>query len=67
DKKIRDAARKKRASELLDLRNKGMLDHSDMLLGLYNGSNSGTGNAIAYAKEINLEMYVLHPDIYFAS
>lgn len=67
DKKKRDAARKKSASELLDLRNKGMLDHSDILLGLHNGSNSGTGNAIAYAKEINLEMYVVHPDVYFAS
>ncbi|OMF76704.1 SLOG family protein [Paenibacillus glucanolyticus] len=66
DKKKRDAIRKKRASELLDLRNRGMLDHSDMLLALHDGSKGGTGNAVAYAKEINVEMYVVHPNVYFA-
>ena len=66
DKKRRDAVRKKRASEFMDLRNKGMLNHSDMLLALHNGSNGGTGNAVAYAKEIELDMYVVHPDVYFA-
>lgn len=65
DKKKRDAARKKRAADFMDLRNKGMLDHSDMLLALHNGSKGGTGNAVAYAKEIDLEMYVVHPNVYF--
>ncbi|MCR6108624.1 hypothetical protein HXA32_20345 [Salipaludibacillus agaradhaerens] len=53
------------AAEFLDLRNNGMLDHSDVLLALYDGSSSGTGNAVAYARKINLETHVVHPSVYF--
>lgn len=57
--------RRKLASKFLDLRNEGMLDHSDVLLALYDGSSGGTGNAVKYAKKINLVTHTVHPSVYF--
>lgn len=49
----------------LELRNRGMLDKADVLLAVYDGSKGGTGNAVRYAQQTNLETVVVHPDVYF--
>lgn len=57
--------RKKLASKFLNLMNEGMLGHADVLLALHDGTPSGTGNAVAYAKQINLVTHTVHPNVYF--
>lgn len=57
--------RRELASKLLNLRNEGMLDHSDVLLALYDGTSGGTENAVKYAKKINLVTHSVHPNVYF--
>lgn len=49
----------------LDDRNNGMIDHADVLLALWDGSNSGTGNAVAYAKSIGRPIQMVDPKQYF--
>lgn len=59
-------ARKKKASQLLNLRNDGMIDHADELLGLYDGhSRGGTANALAYAKKVGKKTFIVAPSVYF--
>lgn len=60
-------ARKRKASQLLNQRNGGMIDHADELLGLYDGhSRGGTANALAYAKKVGKKTFVVAPDVYFS-
>ena len=40
-------------SDCISKRNKYMVDKSDIILAVWNGSNSGTGNIINYARKIN--------------
>lgn len=61
-----DGERRKLAGKFLNERNHGMLDHSDVLLALHDGSGGGTGNAVAYAKKTGLTTITVHPDVYFA-
>ena len=56
---------KKLSSKFLDDRNRGMLDHSDELLAVWDGSKGGTGNAVAYAKKTNLKTIVIEPTRFF--
>lgn len=59
-------ARKRKASQLLNLRNDGMIDHADELLGLYDGhSRGGTANALAYAKKVGKFTFIVAPSVYF--
>lgn len=59
-------ARKKKASQLLNVRNDGMIDHADELLGLYDGhSRGGTANALAYAKKVGKKTFIVAPSVYF--
>lgn len=62
-----DAERRHLSAKYLNLRNEGMLGHSNVLLALWNGTSGGTGNAVAYAKKTGLTTYIVHPDVYFAS
>lgn len=41
------------ASWKMDIRNKWMVDHSDKLCALWNGSPGGTANCVAYARKKN--------------
>ncbi len=43
------------------LRNKYMVDHSSLLIAVYNGTSGGTRNTINYAKKCGLEIISLHP------
>lgn len=60
-----DSERKKLAAKFLNVRNEGMLDHSNVLLALHDGTSGGTGNAVAYAKKTNLVTHTVHPNVYF--
>lgn len=57
--------RKRASVKYLNARNEGMLDHSDVLLALHDGSSGGTGNAVKYAKQTNLTTHIVHPSVYF--
>lgn len=57
--------RKQMAVKYLNDRNDGMVDQIDVLLALWDGSKSGTGNAVKYAKKINLVTHTVHPSVYF--
>ncbi len=43
------------------LRNKYMVDHSSLLIAVYNGSGGGTRNTIQYAEKRGLEVISLQP------
>lgn len=66
-KGLTNPERKKMASVYLNKRNEGMLDHSDVLLALWDGSSGGTGNAVAYGRRTNMEIVIVHPRVYFGS
>lgn len=53
------------AAKYLNVRNEGMLGHSDVLLALHDGTSGGTGNAVAYAKKTGLVTHTVHPNVYF--
>lgn len=59
DKRGRESGR------LLDVRNHGMLDSGDVLLALWDGTTSGTGNAVKYAETTSLTTIIVHPEVYF--
>ena len=42
-------------------RNRYMVDHSDLVIAVWNGSPSGTGNTVAYARERGKPVWVLEP------
>ena len=50
--------------ECLNDRNIGMIDHSDEVIALWDGTASGTGHAVAYAESLNKFIKVLHPEQY---
>ena len=53
------------AGKLLNNRNIGMVDHCDTLLAVFDGSPSGTKNAIDYAKRKSKEIVMIEPTKYF--
>ena len=61
-----DNERRRLAVVLLNKRNEGMLDHSDILLAVWDGTSGGTGNAVKYARKTGLEIVRIRPDKYFA-
>lgn len=54
------------AGKALDDRNNGMIDHSDVMLALWDGSKSGTGNAVNYSRSVNKAIQFIDPKKYFA-
>lgn len=48
--------------EKLQKRNQYMVDHADLIIAVWNGSNSGTKNCIDYAKKRNKPIVILNPD-----
>jgi len=57
--------RRKMAYVFLNKRNEGMLQHSDVLLAVWDGSTGGTGHAVKYAKKCGLETVFIDPEKYF--
>lgn len=62
---LTEKERRYMAIKLLDERNKGMIDQSDMLLAVWDGSKGGTYNAVKYAKEKGLEIFTIKPETYY--
>ena len=46
---------------LMQKRNQFMVDNSDTVLAVWDGSKSGTGNCVEYAKKKNVPVFVLEP------
>jgi uncharacterized phage-like protein YoqJ len=49
------------AAYKMQIRNEWMCNHCDILIGVWDGTPGGTGNAIAYAKSINKEIIYINP------
>jgi uncharacterized phage-like protein YoqJ len=45
----------------MQLRNQWMVDHSDLVIAVFDGTKGGTGNCINYAKKKNKEILILNP------
>lgn len=50
--------------DLMFARNEGMIDESDLLLAIYNGENSGTGQSVRYAEKEGKTVKIIHPDLF---
>ena len=48
----------------MEKRNKYMVDNSDLIIAIWNGSNSGTKNTIDYAKQKKLKIKIINPEVY---
>lgn len=60
-----ESERKNEAVKLLDIRNKGMINNCDILLAIWDGSPSGTGNAVEDARKSNIPVVEVDPAKYF--
>jgi len=49
------------SSRNMQRRNEWMVDHSDKVLAVWDGSNGGTGNCVAYARSIGREIIRIDP------
>jgi uncharacterized phage-like protein YoqJ len=49
------------ASWKMQKRNQWMVDHSDLVIAVYDGSTGGTGNCVSYAKQQNKNMIIINP------
>jgi uncharacterized phage-like protein YoqJ len=45
----------------MQIRNQWMVDHADMVMAIWDGSSGGTGNCVAYAKQVKKRIFVIHP------
>lgn len=45
-------------------RNEYMIDHSDVVIGVWDGSQSGTGNTLLYAKKKGCKIKIINPKDY---
>lgn len=52
----------KYTSDCMQKRNKYLVDSCDILLAIWDGKKSGTGNTVSYAKEMGKEVLVLNPN-----
>lgn len=43
------------------IRNQWMVDHSDMVIAVWDGTKGGTGNCVEYAKSINKDIFRIDP------
>lgn len=56
---IKTIVSKTYTSTCMQKRNKYMVDKSSLVIAVWNGSNSGTGNTVLYAKSKNKEVKIL--------
>ena len=49
------------ASWKMQKRNQWMVDHSDLVIAVYDGTTGGTGNCVFYAKQQNKNMIIINP------
>lgn len=61
-----DQERKYLSSRLLNVRNEGMVDNSDIMLAIHDGTSGGTNNARNYATKTGKPVVVIDPAKYFA-
>ena len=45
----------------LQIRNEYMTDNADLIIVIWDGSKSGTGNCVDYAKKLNKEIIIINP------
>lgn len=50
------------SSKKLQIRNEWMVNNSDKVLAVWDGSNGGTGNCVNYAKSINKDIIIINPN-----
>lgn len=56
---------KYRAIKALDKRNKGMMEHADVVIAVYDGTKGGTRNAVNDVKRLgNRPLIVIHPETF---
>lgn len=48
--------------DCMNLRNKYMVDNSDLLLAVWNGKKGGTANTVKYARKKEKEVVIINPD-----
>jgi uncharacterized phage-like protein YoqJ len=46
----------------MQVRNEWMVDHSDKLIGIWDGTSGGTGNCINYARSRGIELIIQNPN-----
>ena len=46
----------------MQLRNQYMVDNSNIVLAVWNGSSGGTANCVRYARSKNKEIIIINPD-----
>lgn len=49
-------------SDCMHKRNRYMIEHTDVVIAVWNGNPSGTGYTVNYAKEKGRKIYLLNPD-----
>lgn len=45
----------------LQIRNEYMVDNSDLIIAVWDGSKSGTGNCVKYAEKLNKKIIIINP------
>ena len=50
--------------DCMEKRNRYMVDHSDCVIAVWNGSNSGTSKTVKYAMTKELPITILHPNTF---
>ncbi len=46
----------------MQIRNKWIVDNSDLIIGVWNGSPGGTANCVRYIKEVNKPIEIINPN-----
>ena len=59
--KFQKAAIGEYAREKMQLRNQYMVDNSDIVIAVWNGSNGGTANCVNYAHKLNKQIIIINP------
>lgn len=50
--------------DCMNIRNKFMVEHSELVIACYNGTPSGTGNTIKFARQMDKKIIIINPDNY---
>lgn len=58
---------KEKYAQILQDRNKVIVDKSDMMLGVFGGGPSGTRNCLDYAKEQGKDIFIINPGDYYSN
>lgn len=49
------------SADKMQVRNEWMVDHSDKLIAVFNGTKGGTGNCVEYAQSVSRDIYYIDP------